>query len=85
MTVPFNKNRYGSQKEAFTGASVLAMDPGSALPEVSCQVTEVLTGTCSSKIPAKIVFVSMRTNRGLLLWSRRCQVLFDRIVGNVVK
>lgn len=47
--VPFNINRHGSQKEAFTEASVLAMDPGNALPEVSCQVIKLLFGTCSSK------------------------------------
>lgn len=85
MVVPFNKNRYGSQKEAFTGASVLAVDPGNALPEVSCQVIKLLAGICSSTIPAKIELVSMGTSRGLLLWSPRYQVLFDRIVGNGVK
>lgn len=49
MVVPFNKNRYRSQKESLTGASVLATDPGNVLPEVSCQVIELLVGTCSSK------------------------------------
>lgn len=84
MVVPFKKNKYGSNKEAFTVANMLATDPGNALPEVSCQVFELLVGICSSTNPSKIVLVSMRTSRGLLLWSRRYRVLFCWIMGNVV-
>lgn len=85
MVVPFNKNGYGSQKEAFTGASVLAVEPGSALPEVSCQVIELPVGTCSSEIPAKIVFRINKDESWTTFMAAALPSVFDSILGNAVK